>query len=159
MNHRYLLPTVALLTLIATPLVAQPLPAASDTIDGLPYELQADKPLSANYGTVTFKWQEPTDSGKLIKTATIQTGKTKTVGEVLAGLSKTFNQARRTKQATVLYEIGHLEHGGLLRIASEKGKRGVQFFYMNEGQEPKTVYFSEKAVKAFDQLLPIAASN
>jgi len=159
MNYRYLIPTLLLLALSAAPLFAQPLPAASDTLAGLPYEIAADKPLNQNYGTVTLKWHEPTDSGKIIRTAVVRTGKTKTVGEVLAGLSKTFDQARRTKDAKVLYEIGHVDHGGLLRIASEAGSGGVQFFYMTEGKEPTTVYFSEDAVVAFDKLLPLAASN
>lgn len=134
-------------------LAQESLPAASREFGGLLYEIRADQPLAAREGMVTFSWAERTETGRRLTSASVKSGKSLTVGELIRGLAAAFEKAGDRGDGGVLYEVGHLDHGGLLRVVDGAAEGEVQFFYLRPGQDPEIILFEPQAAEVFRTLL------
>ncbi len=139
---------------------AQFTPAATSTVDDIQYRVSADKGWDQNFGQVTLDWAVAIERGRAVKSAVIRTGKTRTVGEVLQGLAQAFHQAGTITESATLYEIGHLDHGGRMRVEFDAPARVLRFIYEQPDQPtPFVVLFEKPAIGIFAALLAEAAKS
>jgi len=144
---------ILLLLVPAAAWAQTPLPTASKVVDGLEYEVRADRPVDAKEGMVTLSWAERTETGRRLTSASEKSGKSLTVGELIQGLAAAFEKAADRGDGGVLFEVGHLDHGGILRVVDGAAEGEVQFFYLRPGQDPQIILFEPRAAEVFRSLL------
>jgi len=126
----------------------QALPQASVTNEQGSYLISADRAIDQNLSTITFKWQIQEPEGTVAKRATIRTGKMLTVREAASRLSMVFSGT----PADPPQQIGHLDHGGMVRIEMAPGG-GVVFSYMTKGGNDTAITFDPPSAKIFAGLI------
>ncbi len=125
-------PLLAALLLSPLLLNAQPVVLATTKSGDTTYTINSTGALQSNLATIEILLVTERSDGKAnTSIATIRTGKSKTVKQIMAQLAEAFNRSGpNSPPETPLTVIGHLDHGGELRVMSDTAG-GVRFDYFS----------------------------